>query len=73
MIVERRWEKRCNICNKLLAVKNFIFFETVKPYVPVGMEIDGLMGNYTLDMHICQDCWMRVKEYVRKEIAEDDK
>ena len=73
MIIERRWEKRCNICNKLLAIKEHLLFKTVSPYVPIGMEFNGLMGNETHDMHICQDCWMRMKEYVRMEIAEDGK
>ena len=73
MIVERRWEKRCDICNKLLAVKNFIFFKTVRAYVPVDMEFNGLMGNETLEKHICQECWMRIKEYVQIEVAEDGK
>lgn len=73
MIVERRWEKRCDICNKLLAVKNFIFFKTVRAYVPVDMEFNGLMGNETLEKHICQECWMRIKECVQREVAEDGK
>ena len=73
MIVERRWEKRCDICNKLLAVKNFIFFKTVRTYVPVDMKFNGLMGNETLDMHICKDCWEKVEAIIRTEVFEDGK
>lgn len=73
MIVERRWEKRCDICNKLLAVKNFIFFKTVRAYVPVDMKFNGLMGSETLDMHICKDCWKKVESIILTEVEEDGK
>lgn len=73
MIVEHRWEKRCNICKDLLAIKKHLFFRTVRPYVPVNMEIDGLMGNDTLEMHVCQECWVKLKDIVRRETAEDGK
>ena len=73
MIVYRRAEKRCNVCKDLLAVKRFLFFKTVHPYIPVSMEIDGIMGNEKTEMHICQNCWMRLKEKIRWEVEEDSK
>jgi hypothetical protein len=73
MVIERRWEKRCNICNRLLAVKNYLFFQTVFPYVPIGLEFNGLVGNETHDMHICQECWIKMKDKIRIEVAEDGK
>lgn len=73
MIVYRRAEKRCNVCKDLLAVKRFLFFKTVHPYIPVSMEIDGIVENYQIEMHICQECWMKLKENIQKEIAEDGK
>lgn len=73
MIVEHRWEKRCNICKGLLAIKKHLFFQTVRPYVPVKLEMDGLMGNEKLEMHVCQECWVKLKDIVRREIEEDGK
>ena len=73
MIVYRRAEKRCNICKELLAVKRFLFFKTVHAYIPVCMELDGIMGNEQIEMHICQECWMKLKEKIQREIEHDGK
>ena len=70
MIVNRRAEKRCNVCNKLLAVKRFLFFENVDAYIPVDMEIYGIMGNDKIEMHICQECWLKLKEKIQREIED---
>ena len=73
MIVYRRAEKRCNVCKELLAVKRFLFFKNVASYIPVDMEIDGIMGNDKVEMHICQECWMKLKENIQREIERDGK
>lgn len=71
MIVYRRWEKKCNICKKVVAIKDFLFFKTLCPYVPINMEIDGITGNAQIEMHICEKCWMKLKERIEVEVAED--
>lgn len=68
MIVYRRAEKRCNVCKTLLAVKRFLFFKNVASYIPVDMEVAGMMGNEKFEMHICEECWSRMKEKTQMEI-----
>lgn len=70
MIVERRAEKRCDICNKLLAVKRFLFFKNVDWYLPIKEEFDGLFGDERTELHICSFCWMNMKEKIRWEIKD---
>ena len=69
MIIERRSEKLCNICRKTLAVKRFLFFHNVATYTTINMEYDGITGNGSYEMHICERCWERLKTKIRSEVG----
>jgi len=73
MIVERRAEKRCNICRKVLAVKRGIFFRNVETYTTIVTDFNAITGNCQFEKHFCGDCWNRLEYLVERELESNEK
>lgn len=54
--------KSCNACGQIVALRNFIRYNTVKNYVTIhGDDVTtyvNMEDNTTpYDLHYCRDCW----------------
>lgn len=58
MIRSRMTTKNCNICGKVVAVKEFLRFRTMTGYVTLRRdEISMISSGERNDVHICNNCW----------------
>ena len=73
MIVERREEKKCNICRKTVAIKRGLFFRTVETYTTIVMDFDAITGNDQFEKHFCGECWNRLEQLAERELKRNEK
>lgn len=73
MIVKRSTTKKCDICNRVVAVKGHIRFATMKEYVTLRSDWpSAFYDTARCDVHICNDCWEGMKAVVRTTLDRKD-
>ena len=65
--------KECNICSKVVATKYGFRYHTENFYVTLRSDdIAYEEATKREDIHICADCWMHTKYYVRSRIENEN-
>lgn len=73
MIKRRETTRNCDVCNRVVAVKRFIRFDTVSNYVTLrGDEKTLVSATHREDVHICSRCWGRMVDSVNKTFVDEE-
>ena len=61
MIVKKHAVKQCDICKDTVAIKEGLFYENVDDYFTLRGDT---RWNRNKAVHICSDCWDKMKRQI---------
>lgn len=73
MIRSRMTTKNCNICMKVVAVKELFGYRTMVGYVTLRRELESFLHRSDRDdVHICNDCWEQMGETICSKLKREE-
>ena len=73
MVRSRQTTKNCDICMRVVAVKEYFLFQTMHDYVTLRGDHESMLHKTIRnDVHICSECWEQMRETICSRLKREE-